>query len=65
MLGRKSGKGFLDYSSKEKKKPPHPEAIKLLERSPSVKRGVQWRGPSLTEVRAPRAPSCCSLRSSS
>lgn len=29
-LGRKSGKGFLDYGSKEKVKPPHPDALALL-----------------------------------
>ena len=29
-LGRKSGKGFLDYSSKEKVKPIHPGALEIL-----------------------------------
>ena len=32
------------------------ESIDLLERSPSVKRGVQWKGPSLTDVNLP--PGC-------
>ena len=29
------------------------EAIDLLERSPTLKRGVQWKGPALTEVHLP------------
>jgi enoyl-CoA hydratase/long-chain 3-hydroxyacyl-CoA dehydrogenase len=45
-LGRKSGKGFLDYTSKEKVKPIHPGAVELLEKYRDTSKDASKLAPS-------------------